>query len=66
MTTSAGSAIGHRREVVPSSVLGMLVFIATEMMFFTGLTYFWKTATPRVPAWIRPLGCSPQFSRMTR
>lgn len=37
MTTTAGTRIGRRREVVPSSVLGMLVFVATEVMFFTGL-----------------------------
>lgn len=37
MAASAGAVIGRRREVVPSSVLGMLVFVGTEIMFFAGL-----------------------------
>lgn len=37
MTTQVGTAAGPRREVVPNSVLAMLVFVGTEVMFFAGL-----------------------------
>jgi cytochrome c oxidase subunit 3 len=58
MTTSAGTAITRRREVVPSSVLGMLVFIATEVMFFTGLfSAFTITRAGSAPlSWALPAG----------
>jgi len=58
MTTSAGATIGRRREVVPSSVLAMLVFIATEVMFFAGLfSAFTITRAGSAPlAWTLPAG----------
>ncbi|TAJ71199.1 MAG: hypothetical protein EPO42_15180, partial [Gallionellaceae bacterium] len=28
---------GARREVVPSGLLGMVIFVGTEVMFFAGL-----------------------------
>lgn len=34
---SRGSTRARRREVVPASVLGMLIFVGTEVMFFAGL-----------------------------
>jgi len=34
---SAGSATPRRRPLIPSGVLAMLIFVFTEIMFFTGL-----------------------------
>jgi heme/copper-type cytochrome/quinol oxidase subunit 3 len=50
--------VGRRREVVPSSVLGMLVFVGTEVMFFSGLiSAFTITRAGSPPlAWTLPSG----------
>lgn len=58
MTVSAGITVGRRREVVPSSVLGMLVFVGTEVMFFSGLiSAFTITRAGSPPlAWTLPSG----------
>jgi cytochrome c oxidase subunit 3 len=37
MMPSTGAVLPRRREVVPSSVLGMLLFVGAEVMFFAGL-----------------------------
>ena len=37
MTGAETATMSRRREVVPSSVLGMLLFIGAEVMFFAGL-----------------------------
>jgi cytochrome c oxidase subunit III len=34
---ASGGSRPRRREVVPASVLGMLIFVGTEVMFFAGL-----------------------------
>lgn len=36
-TATASAPLPTRRQVVPSSVLGMLIFVVAETMFFTGL-----------------------------
>jgi heme/copper-type cytochrome/quinol oxidase subunit 3 len=58
MSVSAGITVGRRREVVPSSVLGMLVFVGTEVMFFSGLiSAFTITRAGSPPlAWTLPSG----------
>lgn len=55
---SAGVTVGRRREVVPSSVLGMLIFVGTEVMFFSGLiSAFTITRAGSPPlAWTLPSG----------
>ena len=54
----AASSPGRRREVVPSSVLAMLVFVGTEVMFFAGLiSAFTITRAGSPPlAWSLPAG----------
>lgn len=37
VSTTESTGPGGRRQLVPSSVLGMVVFVLTEMMFFGGL-----------------------------
>lgn len=44
----------ERREAVPSPVLGVLVFIMTEMMFFGGLLSAHSIAATAVPDWPPP------------
>lgn len=46
----------RRREIVPSSVLAMLVFVATEVMFFMGLisAFTISRAAVRSGAWSLP------------
>ena len=47
-----------RREVVPSGLLGMVVFVGTEVMFFAGLISAFtisKAGAPR-DAWNLPAG----------
>jgi cytochrome c oxidase subunit 3 len=39
-----------RREVVPSSVLGMLIFVGTEVMFFAGLISAFTISRAGAPA----------------
>ena len=58
MNVSAGATVGRRREVVPSSVLAMLVFVGTEVMFFAGLiSAFTITRAGTAPlAWTLPSG----------
>lgn len=58
MALQASAAIGRRREVVPSSVLAMLVFVGTEIMFFAGLiSAFTITRAGSPPlAWSLPSG----------
>lgn len=58
MTASTAAAIGRRREVVPNSVLAMLVFVGTELMFFAGLiSAFTITRAGSSPlAWGLPSG----------
>src|SRR5215510_15635405 len=49
---------GARREVVPSGLLGMMIFVGTEVMFFAGLISAFtisKAGAPR-PAWNLPAG----------
>jgi heme/copper-type cytochrome/quinol oxidase subunit 3 len=55
---SAAVTVGRRREVVPSSVLGMLIFIGTEVMFFSGLISAFTITRAGVPplAWTLPSG----------
>lgn len=49
-------AAARRREVVPSSVLGMLVFVGAEIMFFMGLisAFTISRAAVRPGAWSLP------------
>jgi heme/copper-type cytochrome/quinol oxidase subunit 3 len=58
MSMSAGVTVGRRREVVPSSVLGMLIFIGTEVMLFSGLISAFTITRAGVPplAWALPSG----------
>ncbi len=58
MTTQAGIVTTDRRPVVPNSVLGMLIFITTEVMFFAGLiSAFTITRAGAAPlAWSLPAG----------
>jgi len=58
MSLSAAATVVRRREVVPSSVLAMLIFIGTEVMFFSGLiSAFTITRAGSPPlAWTLPLG----------
>jgi heme/copper-type cytochrome/quinol oxidase subunit 3 len=58
MSRSAAVTVGRRREVVPSSVLGMLIFIGTEVMFFSGLISAFTITRAGVPplAWTLPSG----------
>ena len=49
---------GARREVVPSGLLGMVIFVGTEVMFFAGLISAFtisKAGAPR-DAWNLPAG----------
>ena len=49
---------GTRREVVPSGLLGMVIFVGTEVMFFAGLISAFtisKAGAPR-DAWNLPAG----------
>ena len=49
---------GARREVVPSGLLAMVIFVGTEVMFFAGLISAFtisKAGAPR-DAWILPTG----------
>ena len=49
---------GVRREVVPSGLLGMVIFVGTEVMFFAGLISAFtisKAGAPR-DAWSLPAG----------
>ena len=49
---------GGRREVVPSGLLGMVIFVGTEVMFFAGLISAFtisKAGSPR-GAWNLPAG----------
>ena len=49
---------GTRREVVPSGLLGMMIFVGTEVMFFAGLISAFtisKAGAPR-DAWNLPAG----------
>jgi len=49
---------GARREVVPSGLLGMVIFVGTEIMFFAGLISAFtisKAGAPR-DAWNLPAG----------
>lgn len=58
MHMPAGMTAGRRREVVPSSVLAMLVFVGTEVMFFTGLISAFTITRAGAPplAWSLPAG----------
>jgi heme/copper-type cytochrome/quinol oxidase subunit 3 len=58
MSAAAGVTVGRRREVVPSSVLGMLIFIGTEVMFFSGLISAFTITRAGSPAlaWTLPSG----------
>ena len=59
MIAQAGTAFPpRRREVVPASVFGMLVFIATEVMFFAGLMSAFTITRAGAPplAWRLPAG----------
>ena len=57
-TVSTASAVRRRRDVVPASVFGMLVFVGTEVMFFAGLiSAFTITRAGSPPlAWSLPSG----------
>jgi heme/copper-type cytochrome/quinol oxidase subunit 3 len=52
------ATVASRREIVPSSVLGMLVFVAAEIMFFAGLISAFTISRAGVPAgsWSLPAG----------
>lgn len=60
MTTgvSAAPVVRRRREVVPTSVFGMLVFVGTELMFFAGLISAFTITRAGSPtlAWSLPSG----------
>jgi cytochrome c oxidase subunit 3 len=58
MTTQAGTMPERRRPVMPNSVLAMLIFISTEVMFFAGLiSAFTITRAGAAPmAWSLPAG----------
>ena len=58
MAVAVAGAPVRRREIVPSSVLGMLVFVAAEVMFFAGLiSAFTITRAGSPPlAWTLPAG----------
>jgi heme/copper-type cytochrome/quinol oxidase subunit 3 len=58
MSLSTGLPIVRRREIVPSSVLGMLIFIGTEVMFFAGLISAITITRAGLPplAWTLPAG----------
>jgi len=58
MSAAAGVSVVRRRELVPSSVLAMLVFVGTEVMFFAGLiSAFTITRAGSTPlAWTLPAG----------
>jgi heme/copper-type cytochrome/quinol oxidase subunit 3 len=49
---------GARREVVPSGLLGMVIFVGTEVMFFAGLISAFTIAKAGAPrdAWNLPAG----------
>ena len=47
-------AEARREPVVPSSVLGMLIFVATEIMFFAGLTSAFTIARASAVVWPPP------------
>lgn len=57
-TASAGAVVGRRREVVPSSLLAMLVFVGTEIMFFAGFISAFTITRAGSPslAWGLPAG----------
>jgi cytochrome c oxidase subunit 3 len=52
--SSPTQAPQRRRPLVESAVLGTLVFICTELMFFTGLLSAYNISRARVPASIWP------------
>lgn len=58
MAGAEAAALSRRREVVPSSVLGMLLFIGAEVMFFAGLiSAFTITRAGAAPdSWALPAG----------
>ena len=49
---------GARREVVPSGLLGMVIFVGTEVMFFAGLISAFTISKAGAPrgAWSLPAG----------
>ena len=55
---AAATVTSRRREVVPSSVLGMLLFVGAEVMFFAGLiSAFTITRAGTIPgSWHLPAG----------
>lgn len=56
--TSAVASMTRRREVIPNSVLGTLIFVGSEVMFFAGLiSAFTITRAGSTPlAWSLPAG----------
>lgn len=52
--------MGRRRELVPSSVLGTLIFVGTEIMFFIGLISAFTITRAGAPplAWSLPFGAT--------
>jgi len=44
----------HRKEVIPSKILGMFIFIGTEVMFFAGLISAYLVIRATVPFWPPP------------
>jgi cytochrome c oxidase subunit 3 len=54
LPTTPAPAAGPRRPLVDSAVLGTLVFIGTELMFFTGMMSAYNIARARVPAAVWP------------
>jgi heme/copper-type cytochrome/quinol oxidase subunit 3 len=58
MSSPAAVSVGRRREAVPSSVLGMLIFVGSEVMFFSGLISAFTITRAGLPplAWTLPSG----------
>jgi len=54
----AMTTIVQRREVVPSGLLGMVIFVGTEIMFFAGLISAFTISKAGAPsgAWALPAG----------